>query len=169
MRKQDQYKSKLEIQVAEYLGENAEYEREYIEFIQPAKSRRYCPDFKTKAGVFIECKGKWTAEDRFKHLWLSEQHPDKRIVLVFQNSRVKLNKKSKTTYGDWADKHGIEWVDWKLHGVPETLIDASKTSDRKQGRKSRTNHGTDGKAITVPSRSRPKRPSKTRSRSLSNE
>jgi hypothetical protein len=105
MRKKNDYKSKLEIEVAKYLGDNAEYECEYIEFVQPAKSRRYCPDFKTKAGVFIECKGKWTTEDRLKHVWLREQHPDKRIVLLFQNASVKINKRSKTTYADWATKN----------------------------------------------------------------
>ena len=131
----DQYKSKLEIQVAEYLGGDAEYEREYIEFVQPAKSRRYCPDFKTKAGVFIECKGKWVTEDRLKHVWLKAQHPDKRIVLLFQNPSVKINKRSKTTYGDWATKNNIEWYDWRSKTIPKELILESKPSSRKRGRK----------------------------------
>jgi len=122
MRQKDLYKSKLEVQVAEYLGENAEYETEYISFTQPEKSRRYCPDFKTKAGVFIECKGKWVAEDRIKHVWLKEQHPEKRIVMLFQNPDVKINKRSKTTYGDWATKNGIEWYDWRTKTIPKELI-----------------------------------------------
>ena len=138
MRQQNQYKSKLEIQVAEYLGENAEYEREYIEFVQPAKSRKYCPDFKTKAGVFIECKGKWVTEDRLKHVWLREQHPDKRIILLFQNPDVKINKRSKTTYADWADKNGIEWLDWRKRDIPKDLIIENKTHNRTRGRKRRT-------------------------------
>ncbi len=138
-RKQDQYKSKLEIQVAEYLGENAEYEREYIEFEQPAKQRRYCPDFKTKAGVFIECKGKWVTEDCLKHVWLREQHPDKRIILLFQNPDVKINKRSKTTYGDWATKNGIEWLDWRDKNIPRDLIIENQTHSRKPRRNSRTN------------------------------
>ncbi len=134
MRKKNDYKSKLEIQVAEYLGDNAEYECEYISFTQPAKSRKYCPDFKTKAGVFIECKGKWTAEDRAKHVWLKEQHPDKRIVLLFQNSSVKLNKRSSTTYGDWATKNNIEWYDWRDKNIPKELIVESKPHSRKSRR-----------------------------------
>ena len=137
MRKENQYKSKLEIQVAEYLGENAEYEREYIEFIQPAKSRRYCPDFKTKVGVFIECKGKWTTEDRLKHVWLREQHPDKRIILLFQNPDVKINKRSKTTYANWADTHGIEWLDWRKREIPRELIIENQSRSRNSRRDSK--------------------------------
>ena len=138
MRKEDQYKSKLEIQVAEYLGEDAEYEREYIEFVQPEKQRKYCPDFKTKAGVYIECKGKWVTEDRLKHVWLREQHPDKRIILLFQNPDVKINKRSKTTYGDWATKNGIEWLDWRDKNIPRDLIIENQTRNRKPRRNSRT-------------------------------
>ena len=134
MRKANQYKSKPEIAVADYLGENAEYEREYIEFIQPAKSRRYCPDFKTKAGVFIECKGKWTTEDRLKHVWLREQHPDKRIILLFQNPDVKINKRSKTTYADWANKNGIEWLDWRNRNIPKELIVENRSRSRNRKR-----------------------------------
>ena len=135
MRKQNDFKSKLEIEVANYLGDNATYESEYIEFTQPAKQRKYCPDFKTKAGVFIECKGKWVTEDRLKHVWLKAQHPDKRIVLLFQNPSVKINKRSKTTYGDWATKNNIEWYDWRSKTIPKELILESKPSSRKRGRK----------------------------------
>ena len=134
MRKKDQYKSKLEIAVADYLGENAEYEGEYIEFTQPAKQRKYCPDFKTKASVFIECKGKWTTDDRLKHLWIKEQHPDKRIVIFFQNPDVKINKRSKTTYGDWATKNGLEWLDWRDRNIPKELILENQNNNRTRGR-----------------------------------
>ena len=136
MRKKNQYKRKLEVEVADYLGDRADYEPEYIGFTQPAKSRRYCPDFKTRAGVFIECKGKWTAEDRIKHVWLREQHPDKRIVLLFQNSNVKLNKRSKTTYGEWATKNNIEWYDWRDKYIPEELILENQAHNRKRRRNS---------------------------------
>ncbi len=136
MRKKDLYKSKLEIEVANYLGDYAEYEPEYLEFIQPPKQRRYCPDFKTKANVFIECKGKWVTEDRLKHVWLREQHPDKRIVLLFQNPDVKINKRSKTTYGDWATKNGLEWYDWRTKEIPKELIIENQTQHRKRRRNS---------------------------------
>lgn len=137
MRLKDNYKSKLEIQVAEYLGDQAIYEPEYLSFTQPAKSRRYCPDFKTKANVYIECKGKWVAEDRIKHVWVKEQHPDKRIVFLFQNPDVKINKRSKTTYGDWATANGIEWYDWRKRELPKELIVESKEASRDTRRASR--------------------------------
>ena len=134
MRKQNNYKSKIEIQLAELLGDDATYEPEYIPFLQPAKSRRYCPDFKTVANVYIECKGKWTAEDRYKHVLLKEQHPDKRIVLVFQNPDVKINKRSKTTYGDWATKNGLEWLDWRTKTIPKELISDHQATNRNRKR-----------------------------------
>ena len=46
MRKANQYKSKLEIAVADYLGENAEYEREHLRDYGETKEefirRKYC-------------------------------------------------------------------------------------------------------------------------------
>jgi len=115
------YRSQFEVSVADILGDKADYEPERINFIQPAQSRYYLPDFKTKTGIYIECKGKWTSDDRKKHVWLREQHPEKRIVILFQNANVKLNKRSKTSYADWATKNNIEWLDFKQHGVPKEL------------------------------------------------
>ncbi len=123
------YRSKFEQAVGELLGSFAKHEPEIIPYVQPSKKRRYLPDFKTKAGVYIEAKGKWTADDRQKHVLLREQHPDKRIVIVFMNANVKLSKRSKTTYGDWATAHGIEWYDWKA-GLPKELYIESKPSNR---------------------------------------
>lgn len=143
MRQKNQFKSKLEIEVSEFLGENAEYEPEYIEWIQPAKGRKYCPDFKTKAGVYIETKGKWDADDRAKHVFLKEQHPDKRIVLLFQNPDVCLNKRSKTSYGMWATKNGLEWYDWRKRTIPEELI----LENNKNNRNTRRRNGTTRKSI----------------------
>ena len=43
------YKSKFEKTIGDYLGTRAEYEPDRISFIQPAKSRYYIPDFKIDA------------------------------------------------------------------------------------------------------------------------
>jgi predicted nuclease of restriction endonuclease-like RecB superfamily len=115
------YKSKFEKTVGDFLGTRASYEPDKLKFIQPSKQRLYIPDFKIGESTYIESKGKWTSEDRQKHVWIKEQHPEKRIILLFQNSKVRLSKVSKTTYGDWATKHGLEWYDWK-QGLPEELI-----------------------------------------------
>jgi hypothetical protein len=130
------YKSKFENKIGDLLGEYAEYEPEKLYFVQPEQQRYYLPDFKTKTGIYIECKGKWVAEDRKKHVWLRQQYPDKRIILVFQNSNVKINKRSKTTYGDWATKNNMEWLDFSKHGIPEELYkNEIKETSRKRRRK----------------------------------
>lgn len=134
-RKQNNYKSKLEIDMALILGGAAEYEPEYIQYIQPEKIRKYCPDFKTNSGIYIECKGKWTADDRVKHVLLKEQHPDKRIILVFQNPNVKINKRSKTTYGDWATKNQLEWYDFRNLKLPREIF--SDENNKNRGKRTR--------------------------------
>jgi len=127
-KKPRKYKSKFEKTVGDFLGTRASYEPDKLKFIQPSKQRVYIPDFKVGESTYIESKGKWTAEDRAKHLWIKEQHPDKRIILLFQNAKVRLSKVSKTTYGEWATKNGLEWYDWK-DGLPEDII---KTIDDNQ-------------------------------------
>ena len=112
------YRSFFEKEVAELLGDTVEYEPDRIPFTQPAKKRTYCPDFKLREGVYIECKGLFTSEDRSKLIWFKEQHPEITVYLLFQNAKVKLRKGSTTTYGDWADKNGFEWHDFKDGTIP---------------------------------------------------
>ena len=135
------YKSKFEAKVADLLTEllgSVNYEPDRINFIQPEKKRFYLPDFKLRENVYIEAKGKWTSEDRAKHLWIKEQHPNITVYLLFQNAGVKLNKRSKTSYGDWADKNGFIWADWRS-GIPKEWIEnASKQSNRTSRRSSRS-------------------------------
>lgn len=118
------YKSKYEKDVAKAFKE-AEikfvYEPEVIPFVQPEKSRKYTPDFEINVGgktFLIETKGKFTADDRHKMLWVRDQNPKKRIVLLFMNSNVKLRKNSKTTYSDWARKNNFEFYDFRF-GLPK--------------------------------------------------
>lgn len=126
----NQYKSKFELTVASLLGDKVSYEPDSIRFIQPAKGRIYKPDFKLAENIYIETKGKWVAADRQKHLWVKEQHPEITIYILFQNSNQKLSKISKTTYGEWATKNGLQWSDFKW-GIPkEWLEHASNSSNR---------------------------------------
>lgn len=118
------YKSQFEKNVAKAFKVNGikfEYEPEVVHFIQPEKKRKYIPDFKVrtkKAGVFlVETKGKLTAEDRKKLVWVKEQNPKLKLILVFMNSRNKLRKGSPTSYGEWATKNGFEWYDFD-NGIP---------------------------------------------------
>ena len=81
--------------------------------------RTYTPDFELPNGIIIESKGRFVVADRKKHLLIQKQHPDLDIRFVFSNSRAKINKGSKTTYGMWCDKHGFLYAD-KL--IPEEWI-----------------------------------------------
>jgi|TARA_R110000796_G_scaffold10135_2_gene33954 hypothetical protein len=81
--------------------------------------RTYTPDFELPNGIIIESKGRFVVADRKKHLLIKKQHPDLDIRFVFSNSRAKINKGSKTTYGMWCDKHGFLYAD-KL--IPEEWI-----------------------------------------------
>jgi len=81
--------------------------------------RTYTPDFELPNGIIIESKGRFVVADRKKHLLIKKQHPELDIRFVFSNSRAKINKGSKTTYGMWCDKHGFLYAD-KL--IPEEWI-----------------------------------------------
>ena len=49
-----------------------------------------------------------------KHLEIKKQHPELDIRFVFSNSRNKIEKRSKTTYGMWAEKHGFMYADKRI-------------------------------------------------------
>ncbi len=109
------YRSSIELKAIDICKElmiEYTYEEDKIKFVEPAKNRTYTPDLKIR-GTFWELKGRWLTQDRLKHKLIKEQHPDVRIVIVFQNSNTKITASSKTSYGDYASKIGVEWVDWK--------------------------------------------------------
>ena len=113
------------------------YENTKIKYIQPSQERTYNPDWKVKENVFIETKGRLTAADRKKHLLVKEQNPEVTIYFVFENAGNTLTKRSKTTYGMWADKHGFEWHDWARGKNPEIPNHWLNTGDKNKS-KSRT-------------------------------
>tara|TARA_R110002126_G_scaffold213495_2_gene359967 strand:- start:248 stop:595 length:348 start_codon:yes stop_codon:yes gene_type:complete len=85
--------------------------------------RTYTPDFLLPNGILIETKGRFTTEDRKKHLEIKKQHPALDIRLVFTNSKAKIRKGSKTTYGMWCDKHKFMYAD---KDVPQDWIEERK-------------------------------------------
>lgn len=110
-------RSKLELKVKEQLVDNNiihGYESEVIKFTPEPKVRRYTPDFiltkKNGDKMYIEVKGYFKTADRVKHLAIQRQHHTLDIRFLFENSNNKLNKKSKTTYAAWCDKHGFRWA-----------------------------------------------------------
>ena len=52
-------------------------------------------------------KGLLTTGDRTKHLLIKEQYPDLDIRFIFSRPTNKLDKRTKTTYGDWCDRYGF--------------------------------------------------------------
>ena len=73
--------------------------------------RTYTPDFILDNGIIIETKGRFLAIDRRKHLAIQKQHPALDIRFVFTNSRTKLRKGAKSSYGQWCDKYGFRYYD----------------------------------------------------------
>lgn len=70
----------------------------------------------------METKGRFVAADRSKHLAVKEQHPEHDIRFVFERNNT-LNKKSKTTYSMWCDKHGFKWA---IKRIPEEWLREKK-------------------------------------------
>jgi hypothetical protein len=107
------YRSGLEEKISEDLTKRAvkfEYETFKIKY-EVHENRTYTPDFILPNGVIIESKGRFTTEDRKKHLLVKKQHPNLDIRFVFSNSRNKIRKGSKTSYADWCDKNGFLYAD----------------------------------------------------------
>lgn len=109
---------------------NFDYEEYPIKYVKPEKAAKYTPDFVLPNGLIIETKGRFLTDDRQKMILIKQQHPDLPIRFVFSNSRQKIGKKSKTTYGMWCEKHGYPYADkvipkaWLLEPKhPNKLID----------------------------------------------
>lgn len=118
------YRSGFEHKVSDQLTEQKikfGYEDTVINYIKPETSHKYTIDFTLPNGILVETKGRWVIEDRKKHLLIKQQHPELDIRLVFQSAKTKIRKGSKTTYGDWCDKHGIVWAE---KNVPESWLKA---------------------------------------------
>ena len=110
------YRSGLEDDIGKDLtirGVDFEYEKLKIQW-QLVEQKTYTPDFKLPNGIIIESKGRFVAADRKKHLKVKSQRPFLDIRFVFSNSRAKLNKGAKSTYGDWCDKHGFLYADKRI-------------------------------------------------------
>jgi hypothetical protein len=110
------YRSGLEDDIAKDLkdrGVEFEYEKLKVQW-QLLENKTYTPDFKLPNGIIIESKGRFVQADRKKHLIIQDQHPFLDIRFVFSNSRSKLYKGAKSTYGDWCNKHGFLYADKRI-------------------------------------------------------
>lgn len=109
------FRSGLEEKIAANLtlkGVGYAYEELTLPFVEPAKGRKYTPDFVLlDNGIIVESKGRFLTEDRAKHLLVKAQHPELDIRFVFSSSKTKINKRSTTTYADWCSKNGFLYAD----------------------------------------------------------
>lgn len=111
-------RSKLEREVAKYLKDNKvkfEYEPKdgIVKYQIPVTNHKYTPDFVID-GVMYETKGYIrTVAERQKYVYVAQQHPDKKLVMVFQNPNLPIRKGSKTTYKMWFEKNGISTMSLK--------------------------------------------------------
>ena len=107
------YRSGLELNISMSLDTikyKYDYESIKIEW-EDLTYRTYTPDFILNNGIIIETKGRFLASDRKKHIAIKKQHPDLDIRFVFTNSKNKLQKGAKSSYGQWCDKHGFRYYD----------------------------------------------------------
>lgn len=110
------YRSKLEKRVADLLsqlGVSFEYESTKVPYQLQCN---YTPDFLLPNGIYLEVKGRLTTEDRRKMRAVKELHPNLDVRFVFQSPYNKLYKGSKTTYAQWAEKHGFPHC--AFHSIP---------------------------------------------------
>ena len=121
------YRSGFEHKVSDQLKENKikfEYETTVIDYIKPQTNHTYTIDFTLPNGILVETKGRWVLEDRKKHLLIKKQHPELDIRMVFQSSKTKIRKGSKTTYAMFCDKHNIPWAE---KTIPESWLREKKS------------------------------------------
>jgi hypothetical protein len=115
------YKSGFEEEIAaqlEKLGIDCKYESVKLPYTKPVTKHVYSPDFHLPNLIVVESKGRFTLEDRKKHILIRDQYPDMDLRILFQNPNGKINKGSKTTYGMWCDKHNIKWAKRGPKGDP---------------------------------------------------
>ena len=107
------YRSGLEIKVKDHLRERKvrfKYASLKIEW-EDLMYRTYTPDFILHNGLIIETKGRFTSDDRRKHIAIKKQHPELDIRFVFENSKRKLSKGAKNTYATWCERNMFLYAD----------------------------------------------------------
>ena len=106
------FRSKLEEKVADLLSNlGVSYESESTKASYVIQ-HNYTPDFILPSGIWLETKGYWDSKDRKKVLAVIKQNPDIDLRMVFQAPYNTISKKSKTTYAQWCEKHGIKYCSY---------------------------------------------------------
>lgn len=108
------FRSKFEEEVYEAVVRNG-FTCEYETLKIPYKIEwNYNPDFILPNGIIVEAKGYFDTRAQVKMRAVKRDNPHLDIRFVFMNSRNKLNKRSKMTYGDWCDKYGFPYAEYHI-------------------------------------------------------
>ena len=99
------------------------YESAQIRWVS---SHVYTPDFllrtRSRKTIYVEVKGFFRPSERGMFLILkrSPEHAHLDLRFVFDSSKKRLSKNSRTTYGQWCDRHGFKYAD---HKIPKEWLD----------------------------------------------
>jgi hypothetical protein len=129
------YRSGLEASISKALAAARvphTYEGFVLPYEQPAKNRRYTPDYALlKNGIVVESKGRFVTADRQKHLLIQAQYPELELRFVFSAPNTRISKQSQTTYAAWCETHGFlyaaksipqEWINEAPHAKSLALV-----------------------------------------------
>jgi predicted nuclease of restriction endonuclease-like RecB superfamily len=121
------YRSGFEVSVAKKLSQlkrrlrsfKVKYEDDAFDYVL---EKRYIPDFKIIKDdgtvIYIEAKGLFDRESRWKMLAAREQNPDVTFVLLFMSDN-KIQKGAKMRYSDWCNKYDF---DYSIGTIPERWL-----------------------------------------------
>lgn len=107
------FRSGLEELIAKELqlaGINPKYESIKLPY-EVHKRHTYTVDFPVTDTIMIETKGRFLTADRMKMLEIKRQYPDIDFRFIFTNSKARISKVSKTTYGKWCENNGFKYAD----------------------------------------------------------
>ena len=119
------FRSGLEKDIAAQLrasGIDPKYESLKLKY-RVEKDHTYTPDFPITNKIIIETKGRFLTSDRMKMLLIQKQYPEYDFRFVFNNSKARISKISKTTYGEWCERNGFKYAD-KV--IPQSWIEEIK-------------------------------------------
>lgn len=116
---EEQFERQLQVLGLEYA-----YEKSVAYFVPPVRRRHKTWDWtitlESGKQIIIETKGWWQPAARLAEIEAIAQNPDLDVRYVFQNSRTKIRKGSKTTYADVCRKHDILFAEG---AIPRSWLD----------------------------------------------
>lgn len=126
------FRSGLEKTISDQLisaGINPRYEEVKLPY-EVHKNCKYTVDFPLTDTIMIETKGRFTTADRMKMLDIKRQYPDIDFRFIFNNSRTRITKVSKTSYGKWCEQNGFKYADKQVpqEWIEEILKEKNETN-----------------------------------------